>query len=1172
MNCPSCRFQNPEGMKFCGECGAKLEPICPKCGATNPPQFNFCGECGLDLRRSGIVTPVEYAHPKSYTPKFLADKILTSRSTVEGERKVVTVLFADVAEYTSMAEKLDPEEVHQIMDGCFRILMDEIHNYEGTVNQFTGDGVMALFGAPVAHEDHAQRACHAAMSIQKALVKYSEKLKRDLGIEFKMRIGLNSGPVIVGAIGDDLRMDYTAVGDTTNLAARIQQVAAAGEVWVSPQTIRINKDYFQHELVGELALKGKAEPQPVHRVIAERLGVRTRFDAGLARGITKLVGRHSEMETLLASFDKATRGKAQVVDLVGEAGVGKTRLVYEFEKRLDGKATFISATCRDHCRNVGFFAVIDMVRSVFGVKEGMKEEEAGTRIEQKVAPNLGPMIGFYRNLLSLTVDDPKFRSLDPEGRKFGTFEAVKDLLFELSKRKPLVVFLEDVHWMDKLSHEFFSYFSRCLLDHRIVLLAAYRPEGKCLGDHGSNYQKMILDTLNSEFSTEHLRNILFGLTLDPANEQAIVMRTGGNPFFVEETVRALVDRGDLTMAQSSYVLSRPIDHFEIPNTVQGILAARMDRLSDDLKKTMQTASIIGRDFSFRLLREVMGAGDELRTQLEDLVAFGILHENSIFPDLEYLFKHSLTQEVAYGTLLKQRRREIHGRIARTIEEFEENRIEEHYEVLAHHYERSGNTTKAIDYFLLSGEKSIKQGAVQSAGEFFHKAAEQAETSDTELDARTLVRLHRGQAQAGLGIGDIGKAEKGFRRAIQLTIDHGMIDHEMKILPQLAMIMHMWPDSSEAERTLEDLVARADEVGDESVKILILNVMAFRTAHLGRPHEGNLMWADIQRTAMDTGNHEVIFQTRVNRSFTERWLGRPRKAIELTEGAVELLRARHSRDYLSEVIFNRSISLAEVGRIDEGMALLKHEIDTCEKLGISNRIATLYNALGYCYSEIHQHQKAWTLNTRSEQLAQDLLDQYPMGRPQHAEVVAHARVNLMENLFAQGKVDEAWNRLESLKEDLERPEYSMLSNRWESRMNYLAAQILLHRNDFGQAETFIWENLQEEREKHTKKREGGFLRLLGEVQIRSGKADMALNNLHEAILVLRKVDNPRQLWQAYASHAKALSQLGRFTEAREQWGAASAVIQDAANRLADRQLREGFLNTGEIRQILSRTDF
>lgn len=304
MKCQKCQLDNPQDSKFCLECGQKLELGCPECGKALPIGAKFCNECGCNLEKPAITPPIDYAQPKSYTPKFMAEKILTTRSSIEGERKLVTVLFADVANYTAISENLDPEEVHRIMDGCFKILMDEIHKYEGTINQFTGDGVMALFGAPLAHEDHAQRSCYSALSIQKAMVEYGENIKKDCGAEFRMRIGLNSGPVIVGSIGDDLRMDYTAVGDTTNLAARIQQAARPGQVWVSQETRNIIQNYFQDERVGEIPLKGKAQPQPIYRVVSERPGVRTRFEAGLVRGITELVGRRPEMEALRSAFEK----------------------------------------------------------------------------------------------------------------------------------------------------------------------------------------------------------------------------------------------------------------------------------------------------------------------------------------------------------------------------------------------------------------------------------------------------------------------------------------------------------------------------------------------------------------------------------------------------------------------------------------------------------------------------------------------------------------------------------------------------------------------------------------------------------------------------------------------------------------------------------------------------
>jgi class 3 adenylate cyclase len=323
MNCPKCDFDNREGVKFCEGCGAKLELVCPECRATVPPDRRFCGECGHDLSKPEEAKPLDYDKPHSYTPKHLADKILTTRSSIEGERKIVTVMFADVTNSTAMFESLDPEQVHEILDGCFRILLEEIHRYEGTINQFRGDGVMALFGAPIAHEDHAQRACYAALDIQKALTSYAERLRTQYGIDFKMRIGLNSGPVVVGAIGDDLRMDYTAQGDTVNLGSRMESSAEPGGVLVSDNTYRLARDFFAFKPVGKIQLKGKQEPENAYELL-KPVDVETRIEASVARGLKELVGRDDELEALFRAFGKVRRREAQVVDIVGEAGIGKS--------------------------------------------------------------------------------------------------------------------------------------------------------------------------------------------------------------------------------------------------------------------------------------------------------------------------------------------------------------------------------------------------------------------------------------------------------------------------------------------------------------------------------------------------------------------------------------------------------------------------------------------------------------------------------------------------------------------------------------------------------------------------------------------------------------------------------------------------------------------------------
>ncbi|MFH1242125.1 MAG: adenylate/guanylate cyclase domain-containing protein [Pseudomonadota bacterium] len=1180
MKCPECQFENPVDAQFCIECGKPIEFHCPTCGAVTPSTGKFCKACGHNLKEPKKAPPVNYSEPQSYTPKHLADKILTTRSSIEGERKLVTVLFADVANFTSISENLDPEEVHQIMDGCFKILMDEIHKYEGTINQFTGDGVMALFGAPVAHEDHAQRACHAALGIQKAMGQYGEKIEKESGVAFKIRIGLNSGQVIVGAIGNDLRMDYTAVGDTTNLSARIQQVAKPGQIWVSQETHNIIQNYFQDEPVGEMPLKGKSRQQPMYQVVSERRGVRTRFEAGLMRGVTELVGRRSEMEALRSAFEKAKGGEGQVIDVVGEAGVGKSRLVYEFQKALNKDVTFITGICVHHGRNINFFPVIDIVREAFSIEEGMMEKDVENRIEEKAAQSLVPMIPFYRNLLSLKVEDTHFKALNPEGRKFGTFEAVKSILLAESGEKPLVLFLEDVHWMDKISEEFFTYLSRCILDHPVLMLATYRPEGTPRWAQGAHYQRLGLEALSSKSSIQLVRNVLGGIALDPELEQKIVEKTEGNPFFVEEIVRELLERGELVKAGDRYTCRQPIDQCEIPNTVQGVLAARMDRLSEDLKRTVQVASVIGKGFAFRLLKSIMELGDELRAHLANLVGLEILYEKALYPELEYIFKHALTQEVAYDSLLKQRRREIHGRIARTIEELYADQLEEHYEILAHHYEQSGDSPKTANYLILAGEKSNQNSASQSACEFFSKAFELIESASIVIDPETEVRAHQGMAQASQDIGDIDTALREYRRALEISQRHNMIDREMNILSELALTMWWTPVAAikdEVVRFFESGIARAREVGNKAAESRILTVKGAYISMVGRRYRGperyrgNEILLDSERIALESEDLHAIFLNRGFRALSERWLGRPRKTIELTDGLVAALRGIYNLNRSSPLMFIRGLALAEIGRIEDGIRLLSEGIDICEKFGGSLMLGMFYNALGYCYHEIHHPERAWSFNLKSEEVARRLMEQYPMARQMAGEAAAQANVNLMENLFDQGKLEETWRRMESFREESKSDDYDRNRDQRESRMNYLAAQILLHRNDLGEAETVIKKNLERVRKQKTKKREGGFLRLLGEVQVKRDESENAVVNFSEAIQILNEVSNSRQLWEAHASLASALHRLGSRSEAKDQWGAAAAVIRRQAEGLSDRELKEGFLAAEPVREILSKAE-
>ena len=656
MKCPACRFENPEGSTFCGECGASLqaEVICPSCGAKPPPGFKFCNKCGHDLREPLEAPPIDYSQPQSYTPKSLAEKILTTRGSIEGERKLVTVLFADVANYTSLSEKLDLEEVHRIMDGCFRNLVEEIHRHEGTIDKFTGDGVMALFGAPLAHEDHAQRACYAALAIQRAMGEYGEKIKKDYGVVFQMRVGLNSGPVIVGTIGDDLRMDYTAIGDTTNLASRMETMAAPGTIRVSENTHRLAQDYFQFESLGALPVKGKEEPQQAYELLRPS-EVETRIEASVAKGLTRFVGRKKQMEALLEAYEQTRSGSGQVVGVVGEAGVGKSRLLFELRTRLRREDyTNLEGRCRHFGGAMPYLPILDTVKTYFDIKEEDREYLIKNKIRDTLTQLDDKLVGAvpsFQELLSVQVEDEKYLQLDPEQRKQKTFEAIRDLLIRESQKRPLLLAVEDLHWIDKTSREFLDYLIGWLVNTRILLVLLYRPEYIHTWGSKSYYAQVGLGQLSAQTSAELVQAILEEGEVVPELRELILSRAGGNPLFVEELTQSLLENGSIHRKDDQYVLARKASEIEVPDTIQGIIAARMDRLQESLKRIMQVASVIGREFAYRLLATIIGMKEDLKASLLNLQGLEYIYEKQLFPELEYMFKHALTQEVAYNSLL-----------------------------------------------------------------------------------------------------------------------------------------------------------------------------------------------------------------------------------------------------------------------------------------------------------------------------------------------------------------------------------------------------------------------------------------------------------------------------------------------------------------------------------------
>jgi len=717
-------------MQFCGKCGSGLEKRCPKCRFSNPPDFVFCGKCGIGLSTPEKISGIDYSQPQSYTPKYLADKILTTRSSIEGERKLVTVLFADVANYTTISEKLDPEEVHQMMDACFKILMDEIHNCEGTINQFTGDGVMALFGAPLADEDHAQKAGHAALAIQKAMGENEKRIQKDLGLEFKMRIGLNSGPVIVGSIGDDLRMDYTAVGDTTNLASRMQTMARPGSILVSGHTYKLTRNFFEFKSHRMMPVKGKEKPQETYELIKPG-EVETRIEASVVKGLTKFVGREKQMEILNESFEEARHGSGNVVGIVGEAGVGKSRILLELKNKLvQEKALFLEGRCLHYGNVMAYVPVLDILQSYFDIQERDREYVIKKKIEIKLAQLGGrrPVNpSALHDILSLNVDDEKYIQLEYQQKRERIFQTIADILLMESQKRPTVIAVEDLQWIDETSNEFWNFLIGRLPRTHILLLLLHRPEYTHNWASKSYFTQISLNQLSSNSSAELVQAILDSGQIALELRDLILDKAGGNPLFVEEITHSLLENGSIHKKNDQYMLKKSASEIEVPNTIHGIIAARMDRLEDTLKKIMQSASVIGREFAYQILETITGMHDELKPYLFNLQGMEFIYEKQLFPELEFIFKHALTQEVAYNSLLLQKRRKIHEQIGKAIEEIYAEKLEEYYQLLAHHYVRSPNTKKAVKYLALTNKKAIKAYALEAAKNYFDKAMELLDT-------------------------------------------------------------------------------------------------------------------------------------------------------------------------------------------------------------------------------------------------------------------------------------------------------------------------------------------------------------------------------------------------------------------------------------------------------------
>jgi class 3 adenylate cyclase/tetratricopeptide (TPR) repeat protein len=728
MKCPRCQHENEASAKFCEECASPLARTCGNCGRPLSPTAKFCPGCAYPTGVA-VATPARerFSSPESYIPKHLAEKILTSKAALEGERKRVTVLFADLKGSMELLADRDPEEARKILDPVLERMMEAVHRYEGTVNQVMGDGIMALFGAPVAHEDHAVRACYAALRMQDSVHRYAGGMFQRYGVPVEIRVGLNSGEVVVRTIGSDLHMDYTAVGQTTHLAARMEQMARPGTILLAPDTLALAEGFVQVTSRGPIPVKGLPAPIEIFE-LAGASPVRSRLHVAASRGLTRFVGRDAELDLLRQSFARTGMGIGQVVAIVGEPGVGKSRLVWEFTHSHRSQGWLVLETAAvSYGKAATYLPVIELFRGYFGIEprdDDRKMRQKVTGKLQSLDGALEPTLPVFLWLLDVPIEDAEWMNLDPSQRRRQTLDALKRLLLRESQVQPVLVVVEDLHWIDSETQAWLDLLVESLPAARLLLIVNYRPEYRHGWGNKTYYQQVRLDALPIANSEELLKGLL-GTGRGLADlRQLLIDRTQGNPFFLEESVRTLVETRALTGERGAYRLEGPIHRLQLPATTQAILAARIDRLAHEDKRLLQAAAVVGKDVPFPLLEAIAEEpAERLREGLDCLQTAEFLYEARLFPEIEYAFKHALTHEVAYGGLLHERRRELHALIVTAIETLHGDRLDEHVELLANHAARAGIVVKAIRYLREAGMKAVARSANREAVDFLERALE-----------------------------------------------------------------------------------------------------------------------------------------------------------------------------------------------------------------------------------------------------------------------------------------------------------------------------------------------------------------------------------------------------------------------------------------------------------------
>jgi tetratricopeptide (TPR) repeat protein len=1042
--------------------------------------------------------------------------------------------------------------MHTLLNRFFEVALNEVHRYEGTINQFLGDGFMALFGAPISHEDHARRGVLAALALQHALKEAD--LGQAYGVECAFRMGLNSGLVVVGSIGDNLRMDYSAIGDTTNLASRLQDHAAPGDILISESTSRLVQGAVRLEVLAPVQVKGKTEPVPIYKVIGT-LPRRSPIASRSERILSPFVGRERELATLEALFAQVEAGQGQVVGIVAEAGGGKSRLLYEFRQHLqDKRVTYLEGRCLSYGSTIPYHPIIDVFRNNCDITETDSPEAVIEKVRlalQELGMDAEALAPYLLQLLGVNEGTGAIAGLTPEAVRTRTFETLRQMSLKGSQRRPLIFEIEDLHWVDKTSEDYLVSLVESLAGTSILLLTTYRPGYRPPWIEKSYATQLSLRSLTLQDSTTVVHSTSHDTTLPAHLAQRILAKAEGNPFFLEELTRVVIEHGDLQT------------DIAVPDTIQDVLMARIDRLPEEHKRLLQTAAVLGREFAPALLKAMWEGSGPLEAVLLALKHLEFLYDRPGIEEPIYIFKHALTQEVAYDSLLITRRQVLHAAAGHATERVYPEWLAEHYEELAHHFTLGAVWEKAFDYLTKSGDKARQAYANQEAVTFYTQALEVSERITPALEAAQLLPVYEGRGQVWFLLTKYDEAIADFQHMRQMARTAGAPRQEGASLCHLASA-HYQKQSEEqmpfVAQYAQEAQHLAQRLGD--AKLLAQSLVSLGFVEMWR---GNMEAADRQLTtslqiSRREGDKDVLVPTLRSLSTHAYWRGHFPSAIHFAQEGVSIARDIH--DGFHELYCLAYLSLAQWSRGDYQQAFrVTHEVVTkAHERQNMFFLSRMKNHLGWFYRELGAVARAAELDHESTDL----------GRTHGiANVETSALINLGLDYLALGQPARAESYLAPTLDRVVREAFG--GHRWRSpiRLRIGLAELSYTTGAYDQALPYVEEGLQEAQRTSSQKYVALGWALRGKIVAKLGDADAAGTELQRAFSLAEQLQSPSLLYPIAYDLGRWYETTGQEREAAALYGKAKATTEQMATAVEDDALRSTFLQSALVQEIHER---